>query len=97
MKSIVIFRFTRMEEPGYFATFLGTRSISWNPIRIDEGETLPDSAGPFSEICLVGGTVGVDDPLPWIERPDVPASGRSLAVYSLMCLFVGVHPFVRQG
>ncbi|MDR2452703.1 MAG: type 1 glutamine amidotransferase [Candidatus Accumulibacter sp.] len=68
MKSVAIFRFTRTEEPGYFATFLDARSIPWKLIRIDEGETVPDSAAPFSGICLMGGTISVNDPLPWIGK-----------------------------
>ncbi|MDR2786757.1 MAG: type 1 glutamine amidotransferase [Candidatus Accumulibacter sp.] len=68
MKSVAIFRHTKTEGPGYFATFLDQRSIPWQLIRIDEGERVPDSAAPFSGICLMGGTVSVNDPLPWIER-----------------------------
>jgi GMP synthase-like glutamine amidotransferase len=68
MKSIAIFRHTRTEDPGYFATFLDQHSIPWQLIKIDEGEPVPDSAAPFSGICLMGGTVSANDPLPWIEQ-----------------------------
>ncbi|MDR3300028.1 MAG: type 1 glutamine amidotransferase [Candidatus Accumulibacter sp.] len=68
MKSIVIFRHTRTEGPGYFATFLDRHSIPWRLIKVDEGEPIPDSAAPFSGLCLMGGTISVNDPLPWIER-----------------------------
>jgi GMP synthase-like glutamine amidotransferase len=37
-------------------------------IKVDEGEPIPNSAAPFSGICLMGGTVSVNDPLPWIEE-----------------------------
>jgi GMP synthase-like glutamine amidotransferase len=68
MKSVVIFRHTRTEEPGYFATFLDRHSIPWQLVKVDEGEPIPDSAAPFSGICLMGGVVSVNDPLPWIEQ-----------------------------
>jgi GMP synthase-like glutamine amidotransferase len=68
MKPVAIFRFTRTEEPGYFATFLDSRSIPWGLIRIDEGEPVPDLAAPFSGICLMGGVISVNDPLPWIGK-----------------------------
>jgi GMP synthase-like glutamine amidotransferase len=68
MRPIVIFRHTRTEEPGYFATFLDQHAIPWTLIKVDEGDPVPDSAAPYSGLCLMGGTVSVNDPLPWIER-----------------------------
>lgn len=68
MKPVAIFRHTRTEGPGYFATFLDQHSIPWQVIKVDEGEPIPDTATPFAGICLMGGTVSVNDPLPWIER-----------------------------
>jgi GMP synthase-like glutamine amidotransferase len=88
MKSIAIFRHTRTEEPGYFATFLDQHSIPWQLIKVDEGEPIPESVTPFSGICLMGGVVSVNDPLPWIEQSlrlireavarDVPVIGHCL-------------------
>lgn len=68
MKPIAIFRHTRTEGPGYFATFLDRHSIPWRLIKIDDGEPVPDSVAPFSGLCLMGGTVSVNDPLPWIGQ-----------------------------
>ncbi|MDR3220835.1 MAG: type 1 glutamine amidotransferase [Candidatus Accumulibacter sp.] len=68
MKSIAIFRHTKTEGPGYFATFLDQYSIPWQLIEVDDGAPIPDSVVPFSGICLMGGTVSVNDPLPWIEQ-----------------------------
>lgn len=68
MKPVAIFRHTKTEGPGYFATFLETHSIPWQLIAIDKGESVPASTEPFSGICLMGGTVSVNDPLPWIGQ-----------------------------
>jgi GMP synthase-like glutamine amidotransferase len=68
MKSIAIFRHTQTEGPGYFATFLDQHSIPWQLIEVDGGQPIPDSVVPFSGICLMGGTISVNDPLPWIEH-----------------------------
>jgi GMP synthase-like glutamine amidotransferase len=68
MKSIAIFRHTRTEGAGYFATFLDQRSIPWRLIKVDEGEPIPESPGEFSGLCFMGGTISVNDPLPWIEQ-----------------------------
>ncbi len=68
MKPVAIFRHTKTEGPGYFATFLDTHSIPWQLIAIDNGDSVPASTEPFSGICLMGGTVSVNDPLPWIGQ-----------------------------
>jgi len=67
MKPIAIFRHNKTEGPGYFATFLELRSIPWQLIAIDRGETVPPHAGEFSGLCLMGGPMSVNDPLPWID------------------------------
>ncbi|MFZ4534768.1 type 1 glutamine amidotransferase [Propionivibrio sp.] len=68
MKPIAIFRHTETEGAGYFATFLDRRSIPWKLIAIDRGETVPAQANEFSGICLMGGPMSVNDPLPWIDK-----------------------------
>ncbi len=42
------------------------RSIPWQLIAIDRGDAVPDSAEAFSGLCLMGGPMSVNDPLPWI-------------------------------
>lgn len=66
MKPIAIFRYTPSEGPGYFATFLESRSIPWTLIAIDRGEAVPVDVEAFSGLCLMGGPMSVNDPLPWI-------------------------------
>jgi GMP synthase-like glutamine amidotransferase len=88
MKPIAIFRHSKTEGPGYFATFLEQRSIPWQLIAIDCGEAVPESAEAFSGIALMGGPMSVNDPLPWIEQScalirdaqarDIPVIGHCL-------------------
>jgi len=66
MKPVAIVRHTKTEGPGYFATFLDLRSIPWQLIAIDRGDAVPSRAGAFSGLCLMGGPMSVNDPLPWI-------------------------------
>ena len=68
MKPIAIFRHTKTEGPGYFATFLDQHSIPWRLIAIDQGETVPTRAEAFSGLCLMGGPMSVNDPLLWIDQ-----------------------------
>ena len=67
MKPVAIFRHTQTEGPGYFATFLDSRSLPWQLIAIDAGERVPDNASAFAGICLMGGPMSVNDPLPWLQ------------------------------
>ena len=65
MKPIVILRFARTEGPGYFATYLDGRGLTWRLVRLDEGEVVP-AFGDFSGLAMMGGPMSVNDDLPWI-------------------------------
>ena len=66
MKPIAIVRHSPTEGPGHFATFLDTHRLPWTLIRIDAGEAVPGIADDYSGLCLMGGPMSVNDPLPWI-------------------------------
>ena len=88
MNPIAIFRFSETEGPGYFATFLEAHSIPWQLIALDQGERVPENARQFSGVCLMGGPMSVNDPLPWInsvctlirdaDARDIPVIGHCL-------------------
>lgn len=88
MKPIAIFRHSEVEGPGYFATFLDAHSLPWKLIAIDQQQRVPHNAGDFAGICLMGGPMSVNDPLPWIGelcalirdavRRQVPVLGHCL-------------------
>ncbi len=88
MKPVAIFRFSSSEGPGYFAEFLDGHGLPWDLIRIDAGDDLPKSINGYSGLCLMGGSMSVNDPLPWIPcvlqlirsayANDVPIIGHCL-------------------
>jgi len=88
MKPVVIFRHSRTEGPGYFATFLDAHRIPWRLVKIDAGEEVPSNAGEYSGLALMGGPMSVNDDLPWIARvlrlvnhaveADIPVLGHCL-------------------
>lgn len=68
MKPVAIFRHVPIEGPGYFATFLDNNHIPWQLIKIDAGEQLPADIDAFSGLVFMGGTMSVNDDLPWIAE-----------------------------
>lgn len=66
MKPIIIFRHAANEGPGYLATVLSEQGLSWQLVKIDEGELLPISIADYSGMVLMGGPMSVNDDLPWI-------------------------------
>lgn len=68
MKPVFIFQHIESNRPGYFADFLGTRGIPYRLVHIWQGEPVPDDAREASGLCFLGGTMSVNDDLPWIER-----------------------------
>jgi GMP synthase-like glutamine amidotransferase len=67
MKPVAIFRFNLIEGPGYFVDYLDQQQIPWTLLAMDRGDAVPPDAGAYAGICLMGGSMSVNDPLPWIE------------------------------
>ncbi len=88
MKPVVIFRASRSEGPGYFATYLERRSIPWQLVALDEKARVPRDPRPFAGLVFMGGPMSVNDELPWVAaalelvreavRKDVPVLGHCL-------------------
>lgn len=88
MKPVAIFRHTRTEGPGYFATFLNENGIPWHLFKIDEGDAVPADPRDFSGLVFMGGPMSVNDDLPWIppvlelirqaRDKDIPLLGHCL-------------------
>ena len=88
MKPVAVFRHSRTEGPGYFATYLERRGIPWRLVAIDEGDAVPDDPAAFSGLVFMGGPMSVNDDLPWIPQvealiragvaEDIPVLGHCL-------------------
>jgi GMP synthase-like glutamine amidotransferase len=88
MKPVAIFRHSRTEGPGYFATFLDAHRIPWRLVKVESGEPVPARPREFSGFVLMGGPMSVNDDLPWIPRvlglvndavdADIPVLGHCL-------------------
>lgn len=67
MLPIAIFRFSPTEGPGYLAQWLDRRALPWKLIAIDEGAPVPPDSREYSGVAMMGGAMGVNDELPWID------------------------------
>ena len=65
MKPIAIFRFSRTEGPGHFATFLDANALPWTLVRLDEDDAVPGTSEPFAGLGFMGGPMSANDELPW--------------------------------
>lgn len=67
MQPIWIFRHVCHEGPGYFAHVLEQRQIPYRLIAIDQGEAVPGDVRGAGGLVFMGGSMSVNDPLPWID------------------------------
>jgi GMP synthase-like glutamine amidotransferase len=68
MRPVAIFQHAVDVEPGYFQTWLDERGIPAQKIEPYRGDPVPVDPRRFSGICLMGGPMSVNDPLPWIDE-----------------------------
>ncbi|HQT25146.1 MAG TPA: type 1 glutamine amidotransferase, partial [Burkholderiales bacterium] len=66
MKPVAIFRHARTEGAGFLSDYLTESGIPWKLYKVDEADSIPDSASIFSGIVFMGGPMSVNDDLPWI-------------------------------
>lgn len=88
MKPVIIFRFASIEGPGFLADFLDAQKISWQLVKVDQGEALPATVADYSGVVLMGGPMSVNDDLLWIPSvlqlireavaADIPVLGHCL-------------------
>lgn len=67
MKPVLISRHVANEGPGYLADFLDRHQIQWQMVCVDQGQALPHSIDDIGGLVLMGGTMSVNDSLPWIN------------------------------
>ncbi len=88
MKPIAIVQHEADVGPGRFERYLAEKGLPHQIVRLFAGETLPASAEPYAGLCSLGGSMSVNDDLPWIDQElslmreadqrDVPIIGHCL-------------------
>jgi len=64
---VAVFRFSRTEGPGHFATFLEANRVPWTLVKLDQGDAVPAASDAFSGLGFMGGPMSANDDLPWTE------------------------------
>ncbi len=87
-RPVAVFRFSPTEVPAYFGEWLDAHEVPWTTVAIDAGAAVPADPRTFAGIAMMGGPMGVNDPLPWVEplcallreavEADVPVIGHCL-------------------
>jgi GMP synthase-like glutamine amidotransferase len=67
MQSVAVFRFSASEGPAQFGHWLDQQALPWRLVAVDRGDAIPTGATGFAGLGLMGGPMGVNDELPWIE------------------------------
>lgn len=68
MKPIAIVQHEADVGPGNFEQHLRLRGRSYELICVHRGDAIPDSAAPYGGLCSLGGSMSVNDDLPWIVK-----------------------------
>lgn len=66
MKPIRVFRHIENEGPGYLAEVFERKGYPYEVIKIDQGEKVPVEVDTVAGLVFMGGSMSVNDPLPWI-------------------------------
>ncbi len=66
---VIVFQHIACEHPGIFRQFMETDGIRWDPVELDEGETIPDLA-PYDAMISMGGPMDVwqEAEFPWLAQ-----------------------------
>lgn len=68
MKPIRIFRHEDWIQPGRVSEYLDARGIAWELVAVDRGDPVPQQLDDISALVFLGGTMSVNDGLPWAEQ-----------------------------
>jgi GMP synthase-like glutamine amidotransferase len=68
MKPIRIFRHEDWIQPGRVTEYLDAQGISWELVRIDQGESVPQRVDDVSGLVFLGGTMSVNDDYSWLDH-----------------------------
>ncbi len=67
MRPVAILRFSPTEGPAHFTEWLDRRGLGYSIVALDAGVGVPTDPRAYAGLALMGGPMGANDALPWIE------------------------------
>ncbi len=58
------------DGPSFLASFLQSRGVGFELCSVESGDLVPVSAEPFDAVAMLGGSMSVNDDLPWLSRAE---------------------------
>jgi len=68
MKPVLVISHAACERAGYLCEYLGQRNISYERIRHEQGESIPEAIHNLSGLVFLGSPSSVNDSLGWIRE-----------------------------
>lgn len=68
MNPVAVIQHTAIGAPGAIAEVLSRLQLPFEVLRICDGDPVPERAGRWGGLVLLGGSMSVHDPLPWIGK-----------------------------
>lgn len=97
MKPVAIFQHTHVGQPGAVITVLNELGIPWVLVPVMDGAPIPRDPSAYSGLILMGGSMGVNDGLAWIDdeirlveqarRQGIPVAGHCLGSQVMAAAF----------
>jgi len=88
VKSVAVIQHVANDGPGYFAVWLQQHGIPLQVFQMYSGDCLPADISDYSGLCILGGPMSANDPLPYFDkllhlvqdatRLDIPVIGHCL-------------------
>ena len=98
MKPIAIVQHVANDGPGFFSDYLEECALPYTVLRMDQGASLPRDIAEHAGLCILGGPMSANDPLPYFPRLqtlvrqaiglDIPVLGHCLGG-QIMALALG--------
>lgn len=67
VKPVAVIQHVANDGPSYFATWLDRQGLAFRVFRMFEGDRLPDDLQGCAGLCILGGPMSANDPLPYFE------------------------------
>jgi len=97
MKPVAIFQHTHVGEPGAVIPVLQELGVPWVVVPVMDGAPIPEDPSTFSGMIFMGGSMGVNDGLSWIDdeialiekarQQGIPVAGHCLGSQVMAAAF----------